>query len=165
MVNSDKGFVEAAAKKAQEKRQEYTQLLHEQKRIALRLEKCKNYLENLNNILGHEGLEKIALKESSQQSGIGKPGNRAPDMPVRKPEWATMSLADAASMILSESSEALHVDVIATKIYELESPFDKKKAKRSLVSTLRSGKKRGLWLGLGKNRYQRKEPQAALQLS
>lgn len=149
-------FVETLQGRAEEKRTEYLQLLHEQKRVALHLERIKAYIQALNSLLEAEGQSKVQLREPSNTNGVGKPGNRSKDMPLRKPEWEGMGLSDIVETILGETNDDLHADGIVDHIYEAESETDKRKAKRSLVSTLRIGAKDGRWAALGQNRYQGK---------
>ena len=146
-------FADVLRGRAEEKQAEYIRLVHEQMRIGIRLEGIKSYIQNLNGLLQAEGLPIIHLRDSSTTGGVGKPGNRSKDMPLRKPEWEGMSLLRIAGTILNQSSDAIHADVLVPLIFEIENPLQHKKAKHSLVSTLRNGAKEGLWEALPKNQY------------
>ncbi|MDO8751839.1 MAG: hypothetical protein Q7K03_11980 [Dehalococcoidia bacterium] len=146
-------FADVLRERADVKQAEYMGLMHEQMRISIRLEGIKSYIQSLNGLLQAEGLAIIHLRDSSATSGVGKPGNRSKDMPLRKPEWDGMALLQIAGTILSRSSGAIHADVMVPLIFEVESAPQHKKAKHSLVSTLRAGAKKGLWEALPKNQY------------
>ncbi|MCJ7743365.1 MAG: hypothetical protein MUO99_02235, partial [Dehalococcoidales bacterium] len=111
----------------------------------------------LNSLLEGEGQALIPLREPKQGTGVGKVGNRAKDFPVRKTEWAGMTLDGIVKAILDSSpGEVSHADVIAHKIYEIQSDGDLRRVKMSLVSILRKGAQRGLWESMRRNRYKAK---------
>jgi len=155
--NGDTDFLGQLRHRAEEKLAEYYGLKHEQQLIQVRLERAKAYLGTLNSFLEAEGQQPVVLRESKGGSIVGRPGNRAKDMPVRKAEWEGLSLREIVEQILAASpSEAIHADVILQRVYEVESPADMRKAKTGLVSTLRRGAKQGLWEFLRHNRYKAK---------
>ncbi|MCJ7790920.1 MAG: hypothetical protein MUP49_00645 [Dehalococcoidia bacterium] len=156
--NNDNGeFIEQVRRRAARKVEEYHQLLHEQGRIGVQLERAKIYVGQLNSLLEGEGQSPIPLREPKQGAGVGKIGNRAKDFPVRKPEWAGMTLDEIVKTILELSPiEIYHADVIAHKIYEIQSEVDLRRVKMSLVSILRKGAQRGLWESKRRNRYSAK---------
>jgi hypothetical protein len=151
---------------AEQKQAEYGQLQHQQKRIAFELAKIKKYIEHLNGLLEVEGLPTISLRDSTSTSTsvIGRPGNRSKDMPLRRPEWDGFSLPEAISDILDESDEDYHADILVERIYEIQTPAEHKRAKQSLVSTLRQGDRNGKWLARGGNKYRGIKKQRSLQL-
>lgn len=153
----DAEFIEQVQRRARKKAEEYYQLLHEQERIRVQLERAKTYLDQLNNLLRGEGETPIPLREPKQGIGVGKIGNRAKDFPVRRSEWAGRTLDEIVKAILELSpGEVFHADIIAEKVYELESNVDLRRVKMSLVSILRKGAQRGLWENMHRNRYKAK---------
>ena len=158
-------FGEALRQQAAEKQREYAALVHENKKLAVRLERCKAYVANLNNLLVAHGLSPIQLLEPTRRGGVGRPGNRAKDMAVRRAEWEGMSLTEVISSILDESNETMHANALVDRIYEIESDKDRARAKHSLVGTLRAGARKGLWEGLPKNRYCKKVSKTEAQRS
>ncbi len=150
-------FVEQVRHRAQGKAAEYYSLLHEQRRVEMQVERVKAYVEQLNRFLEAEGQTPVPLREIRQGSPVGKPGNRSKDFPLRKAQWEGLSLWDIVAEILSASpNEVMHADAIAHQIYEIESPIDLRKVKRSLVSTLRRGARGGRWQAVPRNRYRSK---------
>lgn len=163
--SNDMGFIIQVRERAHSKAEEIKQLLHEQKRLEMLVERGKKYLDQLNAFLEAEGQRPELLKESPKVSPVGKPGNRAKDFPIRKAEWEGMSLFEAVKAILEASpNDIQHADVIAHKVYEIQTPTDLRRVKQSLVSTLRNGVKRGLWEGLKRNKYKAKVAVAQGQL-
>ena len=155
--NNDIDFIIQVRERARKKVEEIKNLIHDQKYIEMQIERARKYLNQLNAFLEAEGQRPALIKESPNVSPVGKPGNRAKDFPIRKMEWEGMSLFEAVKAILEASpNEIQHADVIAHKIYEIETQKDLRRVKQSLVSTLRQGIKKGLWEGLEKNRYKAK---------
>jgi len=163
-VDGNRSLAELLLERADEKNAELTRLQYEQMRITIKLERVKDYLEKLNGFLEAEGLPRVRVRQRTQRRGFGQPGNRAKGMPLRKPEWDGMSLSEAVTVILSQTDEVVHADTLAHRIFEIETEAEKRKAKHSLVSTLRAGVKGGRWEGLGKNRYRGRTPQRELSL-
>lgn len=154
---NDVEFIEQVQRRAKKKAEEYYQLLHEQERIRVQLERAKTYIDQLNGLLKGEGQTPVPLREPKQGTGVGKIGNRAKDFPVRRTEWAGKTLDEIVTAILESSSgEVFHADLIAYKIYEIESQVDLRRVKMSLVSILRKGAQRGLWENMHGNRYKAK---------
>lgn len=151
---TEDSFADSLRRRAEEKQAEHLRLLHEQGRIALQLERCSAYIEHLNGLLEVEGLPRIHLRQATDRTGFARPGNRSKDMPLRKAQWEGQSLQDAIEQILDSSLEIMHADVLAHDIYEIENQADRRKAKRTLVSTLRQGAKAGRWRTIPGNRYQ-----------
>ena len=160
MINnngSDVEFIEQVQRRAKKKAEEYYQLLHEQERIRVQLERAKTYIDQLNSLLKGEGETPVPLREPKQGTGVGKIGNRAKDFPVRRTEWVGKTLDEIVTAILESSpGEVFHADIIAGQIYELESHVDLRRVKMSLVSILRKGAQRGLWENMHRNRYKAK---------
>ena len=155
--NGDTDFLEQLRRRAEEKLAEYYGLKHEQELIQVRLERTKAYLGTLNSFLEAERQQPVVLRESRGGSIVGRPGNRAKGMPVRKSEWEALALREIVGQILAASpNEAIHADTILEQVYEIESPADMKRAKTGLVSTLRRGANEGLWEFVRHNRYKAK---------
>src|SRR4030042_1473684 len=158
MINkngNDAEFIEQVQRRAKKKAEEYYQLLHEQERIRVQLERAKTYIDQLNSLLKGEGQTPVPLREPKQGAGVGKIGNRAKDFPVRRTEWGGKTLDEIVIAILESSpGEVFHADMIAYKIYEIESPVDLRRVKMSLVSILRKGAQKRLWESKKGNRYE-----------
>lgn len=150
-------FISQLKKRAEQKVAECYQLMHEQKRIGLQLERTKTYIGRLNDFLEAEGQAVVTLREAQSESRVGKPGNRSKDFPLRKTEWEGMALRDIVKAILDATPREIHhANDIARKIYEIQTDSDLRKVKRGLVSTLRRETKNGLWEGHKGNRYKAK---------
>lgn len=158
-------FADALSQRATEKRTEYFQLVQERRRLDLRIERLRDYLDKVNGLLQAEDLQPVRLAQASGGSIVGKIGNRAKGMPVRKVEWEGMTLTEIADAILGRTTDSLHADTIIEEIYEIESDADKKKAKLSIVSTLRRGAEKRLWQSHPKNHYQGLKRQRQMALN
>lgn len=156
--NRDNGeFIEQVRRRAGQKVEEYHHLWHEQERLKVQIERARIYIGQLNSLLEGEGQTPIPLREPKQGTGVGKIGNRAKDFPVRKAEWAGKTLDEIVKAILgSAPNEVFHANVIAHKIYEIQSDGDLRRVKMSLVSILRKGAQRGLWENMHRNHYKAK---------
>lgn len=152
--DNDIKFIEQLRERTKGKVEEYYRLLHEEERIRVQRERTKKYVDQANSLLEGEGQMPIVLKEPKQGTGVGKIGNRAKDFPVRKIGWAGMTLDEIVKAILEATpNETYHVDVIAHRIYEIQSEMDLKRVKQSLVSILKKGAHDGKWEALKRNRY------------
>ena len=154
---AEKSFTDSLRLQAESKRKEYNQLLHDQNRIVLNLDRIKEYIQSLNGLLEAEGQPKVQLRDDKNANAVGRPGNRSKNMPVRKAQWGGMTLYDIVEAILDSTSGDIHVDQVIPNIYEIETQKDKKMAKQSLVSTMMRGAKDKKWIALGQNKYSRKE--------
>jgi hypothetical protein len=156
--NTDNGqFIEQVRRRAGQKAEEYRHLLHEQEQLKVQIERAKIYISQLNSLLEGEGQTPIPLREPKQGTGVGKIGNRAKGFPVRRVEWEGMTLDEIIKVILESSpNQVYHANVIAHKIYEIQSDVDLRRVKMSLVSILRKGAQRGLWESRKRNRYKAK---------
>lgn len=148
-------FPDSLRRQAESKRKEYNQLIHDQNRIVLQLERVKAYIQSLNGLLEAEGQPRVQLREDTNTNIVGRPGNRSKDMPLRKPQWEGMTLYEIVETILDETSGDIHADHIIPQIYETETQKDKSRAKQSLVSTMKRGASDGKWIALGQNMYSR----------
>lgn len=154
---NDASFVEQLRERTKRNVEEYYRLLHEEERIRVQRERTKIYVEHANSLLESEGQAPIVLKEPKQGTGVGKIGNRAKDFPVRRPEWEGKTLDEIIKSIVGANpNENYHVDVIAHRVYEIQSEVDVRRVKQSLVSILKKGAQRGLWVALPKNHYKAK---------
>jgi hypothetical protein len=120
---------------------------HERDKLEAFILDLRSYLADLNPLLIREGADPFPLdgEKRGRPTGFAAPGNRSADMPQRRPQFAGMTLGESVDSIL-ESGNAYHVDELARQIYELRRPEDLKLAKRSLVSTLADGARKGRWL-------------------
>jgi hypothetical protein len=150
---SNAEFTEQVRVRAQQKRSEYYQILHDIERLNKSAENIKSYLDNLNSFLLGEGESPISVNEPKQSGSIvSRPGNRGKDFPLRKAEWTGMTLEAIITKIL-EGTKTYHADDVSRLVYDIQSDDDIRKVKRSLVSILRKGAKEDSWYALGKNRY------------
>ena len=147
-------YLAALKEKAQEKRDSLAALLDAQQRIAADIERTSDYLQHLVKLLEAEGQKRVALPQEKNKGGIGRPGNRAEGMPLRKPEWKDMSLTQIAAAVLAQSKDALPLSELVHRIYEIHTGDDLRRAKRTLVSTMRLGVKRGRWQSPKQGQYQ-----------
>jgi|GEM_PF-3259402 len=157
-TNDDKGFVFQLHMRAQQKAQEYTELLHELQRLEVRIERTKQYVEQLNNFLVAEGQKPIHIRAISRsQSPVGKPGNRSKRMPVRKVKWEGMSINDIIIQILNNSPDfSFHPSDIIPLIYEIESEPDVKMVLRNVRTTMQRGVRDGRWERTGRAKFKAK---------
>ena len=158
-------FTEMLKQQANEKQVAYQELQHQQRRLAFEMERIKTYIEHLNGLLEVEGLPPIKLREANLTSPIGQPGNRSKDMPLRRSEWEGYSLPEAVEAILAKTNAPHHADVLVERIYEISTLTERKRAKHSLVSTLRQGALQGKWQSLGGNKYLGVQRQESLKLT
>ncbi len=144
--------------RAQQKAKEYAELLHEHQRLEMRIERAKGYIEQLNSFLRAEGQEPIPLKVTAgSRSGVGKPGNRSKEFPVRKVQWEGMTINQIVERILSASPEvSFHPKEIAPLIYEIESESDLHIVMRNMRSTMQSGARKGRWERTGRAMFKAK---------
>lgn len=164
--HDDKGFLLQLHMKAQQKAQEYAELLHERQRLEMRIERTKEYFERLNDFLRAEGQETVPVKTTLYLgSGFGKPGNRSKAFPIRKSQWEGIGINEIVAHILNASPDvSFHPKEIASLIYEIESDSDLKMVMRNMRSSMQRGKRDGLWVRTGRAKYKAKvdEHQGAL---
>ena len=151
---TQEAYLVALEVKAREKQERLAALRREQKRIAAELELTSDYLQHLTRLLEAEGQTAVAIPQEAHKGGIGRPGNRAEGMPLRKVEWKNMSLSQIAREVLAQSKNPLPLNQLAHRIYEIHSTDDLRRAKRTLVSTMRLGVKRGRWQSPTQGHYQ-----------
>jgi len=145
--NDDKGFVLQLMMRAEQKVKEYAETMHEIRRLQMRAERDKDYIEQLNNFIRAEGQQPISIKETPPLgSGVGRPGNRAKGLPLRKMQWDGMTMNEIIVNILNASPEvSFHHTEIASLIYEIDSDSDLRKVLPNLRSAMQKGKRDGLW--------------------
>ena len=154
----DKGFLLQLNMRAQQKAKEYAELLHERQRLEMRIERTRGYIEQLNNFLRAEGQEPIPLKVTAgSRSGVGKPGNRSKELPIRNMKWEGMTINQIIESILNASPDvSFHPKEVSPLIYEIESESDLHIVIRNLRSTMQSGARKGLWERTGRARFKAK---------
>lgn len=164
--NDDRGFLFQLHMRAQQKAQEYAELLHERQRLEMRIERTKGYVEQLNNFLKAEGQEPVQIKATPPKgSGVGKPGNRSKAFPIRRVQWEGMTMNQIVERILNTSpTVSFHPKEVAPLIYEIESDSDLHIVMRNLRSTMQRGDRDGLWERTGRAIFKAKvtEEQGAL---
>ncbi len=165
-TNEDNGFLLQLSMRAEQKAKEYVELLHEQERLAMRIERTKVYLEQLNSFLRAEGQAPIHLKTTAgSRRGVGQPGNRSPKLPIRKIQWDGMTINEIIERILTTSLDAsLHPKEVASLIYEIRSDSDLSMVIRNVRSSMQRGAREGLWEKTGRAMFKAKvtEQQGAL---
>ena len=105
------------------------------------------------DMFGNEATHQNRYQETGH---LGKPftqGNRSPDMPNRRPEFANYTLISAACKILHDAPDILHANDITKAVFEIRDKASFHKAKHSMVSELYRGAKKGMLTSLGDNKY------------
>lgn len=157
--NDDNGFVLQLIMRAEQKAKEYTETAHEIRRLEMRAERTKEYVEQLNKFIRAEGQQPISIKETSALgSGIGKPGNRSKSFPLRKVQWEGMSINQIIESILNATpGVSYHAKEVASLIYEIESDSDLSKVLPNMRSAVQKGARDGRWERTGRGKFSAKE--------
>jgi len=145
--NDDRGFVLQLMMRAEQKVKEYAETMHEIRRLQMRAERDKDYIEQLNNFIRAEGQQPVSIKETPPLgSGVGKPGNRAKGLPLRKMQWDGMTIIDIIGNILNGTPEVIyhHAEIIPL-VYEIDSDSDLRKVLPNMRSAMQKGARDGLW--------------------
>ena len=145
--NDDKGFLLQLLMRAERKATEIAELLHEQQRLEMRIERAKKYFEQLNIFLKAEGQQPVSIKRTSALgSGVGKPGNRSKSFPIRKVQWDGMSINQIIESILKATPEVIfHHTEVASQVYEIASDSDLRQVLPNMRSAMQKGARDGLW--------------------
>ncbi len=156
--NDDKGFLLQLHMRAEIKAKEYAELLHQQRELEMRIERAKQYLEQLNKFLIAEGQQQVSLKTIvTTKIGVGKPGNRSKAFPIRKVQWEGMSINQIVERILNASQDAqYHPREIASLIYEIKNDSDLLRVMHNMRSTMQRGARDGLWERIGRAKFKAK---------
>lgn len=156
--NDDKGFLLQLHMRAELKAKEYSELLHQRQDLERRIERAKEYLEQLNNFLLAEGQQPVSMKTVLlTKSGVGKPGNRSKAFPIRKMQWEGMSINQIVERILNASPDVtFQPKEIASLIYEIQSESDLRMVMRNIRSTMQRGARDGLWERTGRAKFKAK---------
>jgi hypothetical protein len=154
----DKGFVLQLRMRAERKVQEYSELLHERQKLDMRIERTKEYIEQMNKFLEAEGQRPVHIKMVPPiVSVVGKPGNRSKTLPIRKMRWDGMSMNQIVEHILNASpTVSFHPKQVAPQIYEIESDSDLQMVIPNLRSTMQRGAREGLWERTGRAQFKAK---------
>jgi len=156
--NDDRGFVLQLMMRAEKKVKEYAETMHEIRRLQMRAERDKDYIEQLNNFIRAEGQQPVSIKETPPLgSGVGKPGNRAKGLPLRKIQWDGMTINDIIGNILNGTPEVIyhHTELIPL-VYEIDSDSDLRKVLPNVRSALQKGARDGLWDKPSRGRFKAK---------
>ncbi len=164
--NDNKGFLFQLHMRAEQKVAEYVKLLRERQHLDRQIELTKQYVEQLNSFLKAEGLEPVTIRTiPSTLSSVGKPGNRSKSLPLRRVQWAEMTIDQIIVHFLSTSPE-LSCDArdVAQQLYEIDSEADMDKVIGNTRSSLQSGFRKGLWERTERGKYKARvtEQQGAL---
>jgi hypothetical protein len=157
-MNSDKEFLILLKQRATQKAQELEELIQESKRIISRIENAKAYVAELNGFLEREGEKPIQIKETHKE-GIGKPGNRSLDLPVRRKEWDGMNMNEITSTILNRAAtKSFTPDDISKEVYEIQNDRDLRRVVEGIRTVLQRGLKAGYWERPSYGKYRAKTP-------
>ena len=105
------------------------------------------------DMFGNEATHQHRYQETEHFSQPFTQGNRSPDMPNRRPEFANYTLISAACKILHDAPGILHANYITEAVFEIRDKAGFRKAKHSMVSELYRGAKKGVLTSLGDNTY------------
>ncbi len=156
-TDGNREFVDQLRQRTQEKAKEYVELVHKQRHIEMLIERTKTYVEELNKFLEHEGQPPIPLKEPRPGSVVGKPGNRAKDLPIRKAQWEGMTIDEIIQQILNASpNEVYHPNKLASQVYEIHSDSDLRMVIPNFRSMVQRGARVGLWDRVGRAKFKAK---------
>jgi hypothetical protein len=157
-THEDKGFLLQLYMRAEQKAKEYQELIHERQRLEMRIERTKEYVEQLNKFLIAEGQQPITIKTLPHiGSAVGKPGNRSKSFPLRQIKWEGMSINQIIENILNTSPTVIfHPKEIASIIYEIKSESDLRLVLRNIRSTMQRGAREGLWEKTGRAMFKAK---------
>lgn len=162
MVNGDSqnpegGFALQVRVHAQAKADEIRELEQEIKRLEVKVARTKAYFDKLNSFLELEGQRPVLVKQVGATGGVGKPGNRAKDLPVRKVQWAGMGLFDIVDRVLNAApDEAYQPQDAASQIYEIHSDTDLHRVIKNVRSTMQRGARSGRWVRVGRGKFKAK---------
>jgi hypothetical protein len=136
----------ALAAEAQHKRDEWRALVAERRRLETTMASLRQYLDVLNPMLRTHGVDPVDVADAAPKTGVGfaTPGNRAKNMPPRRPEYQDTSITRAVEGLLQDG-RVMHVDDMVREIYELHNDREFHAAKQSVASTAASWAKRGRW--------------------
>lgn len=145
-------FILQLRTRAQQKAKEMVELTHEKKRIDVHIQRTKAYIEQLNSFLEAEGQAPVSLKE--QNTRVGKSGNRAKGLPVRKLEWEGMSMNEIIQRILDKSPNIVyHPKEVAPLIYEIKSDSDLSMVYKNVRTTMQRGAREERWKKIGRAKF------------
>jgi len=152
------GFLFQLQMRAQQKAQEYADLIHQRQRLDMQIERTKQYVQELNNFLRREGQQTVPIKSAAHlESTVGKPGNRSKAMPLRRMEWDGMTVNQIITSILNRTPDAsYHPSNVVSLIYEIESDADLKMVIKNIRSTMQRGAREGLWERSDRAQYKAK---------
>ena len=105
------------------------------------------------DMFGNEATHQNGYQETEHLSKPFTQGNRSPDMPNRRPEFANYTLISAACKILHDAPGILHANDITKAVFEIRDEASLRKAKPSMASELYRGAKKGELTSLGNNKY------------
>jgi hypothetical protein len=122
----------------------------ERRSIDTQIEGVKRDLEDVAPFARSLGVELAA----HPSSGAFVPGSRSTRLPPRRPEFANVSLQDAAERILAERpGAAIHANDIVTRIFDSSTAAHFRAAKSSVVPALSAGAKDGRWVRTAPNTF------------
>lgn len=133
-------------------RQLYQQYEAEYETTLKRLNELAPVMTNLRGLIG--AFDSEAAGASHREERTPQPPPPVGAMPMRKPQYRAMTVIEAAQQILDQKGTPMHADEIVRAIYEIRSPQGFTAAKRSVVSELIRGTKRGVFRrARGANRF------------
>jgi hypothetical protein len=151
------GFTSQVRIQARAKANEIRDMEQEIRRLEVKVERAKEYFKKLNSLLELEGQGIVAMRELKIGSGVGKPGNRSKNMPVRKVQWEGMSLNEIISRILKTSPDvSFHPKEVAPMIYEIQSETDLSMVMKNVRTIMQRGVRDVLWERTGRSKFKAK---------
>jgi hypothetical protein len=157
-MSSDKDFLSILRQRATQKSFELDELIQESKRIQSRIENAKAYVAELNSFLEREGEKPVQIRET-HKDGIGKPGNRSPDLPVRRKEWDGMNMNEIVRTILDRTgTKSFTPDDISKEVYEIQTDRDLRRVVDGIRTVLQRGLKAGYWDRPSYGKYRAQTP-------
>jgi hypothetical protein len=138
-----------------ERQARYAELEAQYREVAANIEREQKHIEHLRALLRDLGLVPAESPtpapimsngvQPSQRTRKGfVAGNQSEAMPQRRPEYASVSLAEAARRLL-RGGATMHTDEITRAIFDIQNAEQLKAAKATMRSTLAVGANKGQW--------------------
>lgn len=151
----DEGLGRLLLARARDREARLAEMESQHRQLGADIERERQHIEHLNALLRDLGLapspELAAPAFTPNGTQRVRPantdfsaGNRSSKLPERRPEFASLSLVQAAGTILGRG-DLMRTDDVARVIYDVQTPDQLKAANGTLRSALASGVNRGFW--------------------
>lgn len=141
--------------RARDRETRLTELEARHQRLGTDIERERQHIEHLRALLRDMGLASppspVPPTPTPNGTQPNRPantdfstGNRSPKLPERRPEFASVSLVEAAGRILRRD-DWMRTDDVAREIFDVQTAEQLRAANGTLRSVLASGVKRGAW--------------------